>query len=515
MTIPSNLSPHAKNFGLGSWPARRAQLAPSRPAWTFEGATFTFADVDRRTRKLAHALLAAGVRPGDRIGYIGFNNPALLEFLFAAGRIGVVTVLINARLSAGEVEYIVQDSGISLLAFGAEQEEVCHQVVRSVGLDRVINVDDIDGVSEWSTSYLGFIEAGTDANVFAPVEFDDPCIIMYTSGTTGRPKGAVLSHANMFFSATNVLLSTDIRPDDVCLAVAPLFHIAGLNGLVLPVFLKGGHNIIHRSFVPNVVIETLRTQNVTSMFAVPAMLEALGASAEFREADFPAMRTLIGGGAPFPERTLKMWNDKGVEVQQGYGFTEAAPSVTLLSSEFALVKEGSAGKPQFFMDVRVLTPAGTDAAPGETGELVARGMNIMLGYWNNAEATANSFTNDWYLSGDIATVDDDGFYFLRDRTKDMYISGGENVYPTEIENALLNIPGVAEAAVIGVPDNKWGEVGRAFIVLRQDSTLDSDAIIDAVSPNLGRYKLPKSIVFVDTLPRTATGKVQKHLLRKN
>lgn len=507
-------SAHAKNFGLGSWPARRALLAPSQPAWTFEGTTSTFAEIDLRTRRLANALVDLGIKPGDRVGYIGFNHPALLELLFAAGRIGAITVLINARLSAGEVEYICQDSGLSLLAFGDAQTEVVRSVATKLGLTRVLHVDDSPGALPWSASYEHFLEDGSTQNLWAPVDFDDPCIIMYTSGTTGRPKGAVLSHANMFFSASNVLLSTDIRPDDVCLAVAPLFHIAGLNGLVLPVFLKGGHNLIQRSFNPGVVLETLRTENVTSMFAVPAMLDALGAHPGFAGAEFPAMRTLIGGGAPFPERTLKMWNDKGVEVQQGYGFTEASPSVTLLSSEFALAKEGSAGKPQFFMDVRVANEAGKDVAPGETGELLARGMNIMLGYWNNPEATESSFSEDWYHSGDIATVDADGFYFLRDRTKDMYISGGENVYPTEIENALLNIAGVAEASVIGVTDNTWGEVGKAFIVLQDGHRHDEASIMTGLTENLARYKLPKSIVFTETLPRTATGKVQKHVLRE-
>jgi fatty-acyl-CoA synthase len=512
MTTQGTFFPHAKNFGLGSWPARRALLEPTRVAWTFEGTATTFHDVDVRTRKLARALIATGIEPGDRIGYIGFNHPALLEFLFAAGRIGAVAVLINARLSAGEVNYIAQDSGIRLLAFGAEQTSVAENVVAQVGLRYAVNVDEVKDLEAWSVSYESFMDSGNTEDVLAPVELDDPCLIMYTSGTTGRPKGAVLSHANMFFSATNVLLSTDVRPDDVCLAVSPLFHIAGLNGLVLPVFLKGGHNIIHRTFSPTGVIETLRTENVTSMFAVPAMLEALGAVPEFSSTPFPAMRTLIGGGAPFPERTLKMWNSKGVKVLQGYGFTEAAPAVTLLSSEFALEKEGSAGKPQFFMDVRLAKPDGTDAQPGETGELLARGMNIMLGYWNNAEATASSFTGDWYHSGDLASIDDDGFYFLRDRTKDMYISGGENVYPTEVESALLNVPGVAEAAVIGVADAKWGEVGRAFVVTTPGAELSETSIIESVSANLARYKLPKKIVFTDSLPRNTLGKLQKHLL---
>jgi acyl-CoA synthetase (AMP-forming)/AMP-acid ligase II len=513
MKIPSLYSPHAQNFGMGSWPARRASLAPDRIAWRFEGTATSYAEVDRRTRRLSNALIAAGIKPGDRLGYIGFNHPALLEMLFAAGRMGAIIVLINARLSAGEVEYIAHDSGISLLAYGREQVEIARTVVEATGIDLSLNVDKVGEGEAFSRDYEEFLQTGTEHSQFAEVNFDAPCLIMYTSGTTGRPKGAILSHANMFFSATNVLLSADIRPDDVSLAMAPLFHIAGLNGVMMPVFLKGGTNVIHRSFNPQVALDELQNGGVTSMFAVPAMLEAMFALPEFTDAQFPELRTLIGGGAPVPDRTLRAWADKGVGIQQGYGFTEAAPSVTLLGPEYALTKQGSAGKPQFFMDVRVLHPEGRDAEIGESGELLARGMNIMLGYWNREQDTADSFVDDWYRSGDIAAVDEDGFHFLKDRSKDMYISGGENVYPTEVENILLNVPGVAEAAVIGIPDEKWGEVGRAFVVVAPDETHTSESILTGLEPNLARYKLPKSVVFVDSLPRTATGKVQKHLLR--
>lgn len=512
---PATDSPHARNFGMGSWPARRASLAPDRVAWRFEGVETSYAEVDRRTRKLANALIAAGIKPGDRVGYIGFNHPALLELLFAAGRMGAIIVLINARLSAGEVEYIARDSGITLLAYGHEQVEVTRKVITKVGIHLALNVDDTHEGSFFSTSFEQFLQLGTEHSEFAEVDFDDPCLIMYTSGTTGRPKGAVLSHANMFFSATNVILSADIRPDDVSLAMAPLFHIAGLNGVVIPVFLKGGMNVIHRGFNPSVALDELHNGEVTSMFAVPAMLEAIFALPEFAEATFPTLRTLIGGGAPVPDRTLRAWADKGVGIQQGYGFTEAAPSVTLLDPESAFTKQGSVGKPQFFMDVRVLRPDGRDAETGEAGELLARGMNIMLGYWNREQDTADSFVDGWYRSGDIAVVDEDGFLSLKDRSKDMYISGGENVYPTEVENTLLNIPGVAEAAVIGIPDQKWGEVGRAFIVVADGSEHTTESIIAGLEPNLARYKLPKSVFFVDSLPRTATGKVQKHMLRDN
>lgn len=504
----------SRNFGLGTWPARRVLLTPDAPAWTFEGIRRSYAEVDLRVRKLANAFTAIGVQLGDRVAYMGFNHPAVLETLFALGRIGAIAVLLNARLTHGEVDYMIDDSGAQVFLFGAEQRSIAHRFNADKPGLTTLSIDYDDELdSDWAVDYEQFLESGSETDALTRVELEDPCLIMYTSGTTGRPKGAVLSHANMMYSGLNCIISTDIRHDDVCLAVAPLFHIAGLNALVLPVFLKGGHILIQRQFNPIAVIDSLVNGHVTSMFSVPAMLDAMAAVDGFEQKTFPAMRTLIVGGAPVPARVLRQWNSRGVELQQGYGFTEAAPAVTLLASSDAIRKEGSAGKPQFFMDVRVVTENGRGAQTDETGEVYARGLSIIRGYWNNSVATAEAFDGEWYRSGDIASKDEDGFHFLKDRSKDMYISGGENVYPSEVESALLDLSGVLEAAVIGVPDNRWGEIGKAFLVLEEGHSLDPDQIASALEDRLARYKVPKLFEQLDTLPRTATGKVQKHLLR--
>jgi fatty-acyl-CoA synthase len=345
--------------------------------------------------------------------------------------------------------------------------------------------------------------------------WDDPCLIMYTSGTTGSPKGAVLTHGNIFFNDVNAVLEADFRPDEIALAAAPLFHIAALNGLVLPVFLKGGRSIIHESFVPDDVVTTIVSERVTSMFAVPAMMEAISQSPLFESSDISSLRTVIVGGAPAPLPMLLRWKDKGVEVQQGYGLTETSPAVLKLASADAERKLGSAGKEQLLVDVRIVDAGGQDVGPGGAGEILTRGPNVFPGYWNREDATEAAFVDGWFRTGDIASIDDEGFITLRDRAKDMYISGGENVYPAEVESALLGMPGILEAAVVGIPDAKWGEVGRAFVVVADGYSPTLEDIAVALGDRLARYKLPRSLVIIETMPRNSTGKLLKHVLREH
>lgn len=499
-----------QNIGLGSWPKRRATLTADRVAWKFEGELTTFAELERQVEELAAAFSAAGVGEGDRIAYFGPNHPTLLETLFAAGRIGAIAVILNARLAPAEVDYILGDSTPSLLIVGSGQEPMLANLDPQNVPARVLVVE---AAASDPRSFEAFRAVENPTAPDVKVGLDDPCLIMYTSGTTGNPKGAVLSHGNILYSALNVILSSDIRGDDTCLAAAPLFHIAGLNGLVLPTFLKGGETIIHRGFTPQAALEELRDSGVTSMFGVPAMLDAIAALPDFEASRFPALRSLVVGGAPVPERVLRLWNSRGVEIQQGYGFTEGAPAVLLLSPADSLRKLGTAGTSQFFVDVRVVGDDGHEIEPGGSGEIVVRGPNIMLGYWGREEDTAAVLQDGWYSSGDIATIDHDGYVSVLDRSKDMYISGGENVYPSEVESALLNVPGVAEAAVIGVRDERWGEVGRAFVVAAPGAALDEETVLAGLADRLARYKQPKTVEIMTELPRTGSGKVQKHLLR--
>jgi acyl-CoA synthetase (AMP-forming)/AMP-acid ligase II len=323
----------------------------------------------------------------------------------------------------------------------------------------------------------------------------------------------MLTHSNLFYQYVNALIGQDLRQDEVHLAAAPLFHIAGLNMMTLPTFTLGGRIIIHRTFKAAAVLAEMEQSRVTSAFLVPAMLDALSSDPAFPEADLSTVRGFMVGGSPLPERTIRTWQDKKVAIMQGFGMTETGPGVCMLEPRDGLVKAGSAGRAHFFTENQVVDLDGKPVPPGVPGEVIVQGPNVMAGYWNKPEETAKALDGGWYHSGDIAVVDEDGYMYIKDRIKDMYISGGENVYPAEVENALLSVPGVQEAAVIGVPDDKWGETGRAFVVLTPNAQVTSAAMREELKQRLATYKVPRDIVLVDELPRNATGKIQKHALR--
>jgi len=502
--------PSLQNLGIGSWPRRRAMLSPDRVAVEFEGTALTFAQFADRVEALSAWLAHHGVGPGDRVGYWGANHPALLETMFATTRIGASCVLLNARLAPAEAEYILNDSGAAVLFFGREQAEATEKIAGRIRANVLV---DIDGTGKAGTKY-GEIPVDVVAVPEVSCGLEDPALLMYTSGTTGRPKGAVLTHGNLFFNDINVLIDSDIRPDEVCLAAAPLFHIAGLNGLVLPTFLKGGTIVVHRRVEPAAIFSAIQDRGVTSLFAVPAMLDALAHHHLFSQTDLSSLRNIVVGGAPVPERILRSWAARDVAVQQGYGLTETAPAVLKLNAADGIRKAGSAGKPQFLVDVRLIAPDGQPARPGQIGEIQTMGPNVIREYWQRPDATAEAFAEGWFRTGDAAVQDEEGYYWIRDRYKDMYVSGGENVYPAEVESALLNVPGVAEAAVVGVPDEQWGEVGKAFIVPDHSVEFQSDEDIRvAVASALSRFKIPKHIEFIEKMPRTSTGKLLKTELR--
>lgn len=496
-----------QNLGIGSWPRRRATLTPDRTAVEFEGTSLTFAQFAQNVAEVSAWLSHQGIKPGDRVAYWGANHAALLETLFAVTRIGAICVLVNARLAPKEAEYILTDSGAAVLFFGQDQAESVSMIADTIPAEVFVDVDGIGTAQR----YDRLPSAAPVQEI--PCGFDDPAVLMYTSGTTGRPKGAALSHGNLFFNDINVLIEDDIRPDEVCLAVAPLFHIAGLNGLVLPTFLKGGTIVIHRKVDAEQIFSAVENRGVTSMFAVPAILDALAHHRQFATADLSSLRTIVVGGAPVPERILRDWAARGVSVQQGYGLTETAPAVLKLSPEDGIPLAGSAGKPQFLVDVRLVKPSGEMAAYGDVGEIQVVGPNVIREYWRHPEATRTAFADGWFRTGDAAVQDDRGYFWIRDRYKDMYVSGGENVYPAEVESALMDVPGIAEAAVVGVADERWGEVGKAFIVLEPEATLTADGIRDAVAPYLSRFKIPRYVQFLDRMPRTTIGKLLKTDLR--
>jgi fatty-acyl-CoA synthase len=502
-----------RNEGVGSWPARRARMAPHRVAWSFEGRSATYGELDERVRRLAHGLRGLGVRPGDRVAYLGVNHPALLETLFATGAAGAIAVLVNARLAVPEVEHILGDAGVGVAVHGAEHAAQAEQLAARVpGVRHWVDVDG-PGSDPAASGYERLIAGSAADDLDEAVGLDDPCALMYTSGTTGTPKGAVISHGNMTWNNYNQLVSVDLRPDERTLAVAPLFHLGGLNLTVTPTLMRGGLVHVLRGFDAGTVLRTLAAERITSVFAVPSMLEAMQVHPDFAGTDLSRLRTLLAGGAPLTRTTLDTWLDRGVVLQQGYGMTEASPSGLLLDAEDARRKVGSAGRMSFFTDVRVVGLDGRPARPGDVGEVVLQGPNLMSGYWNRPAESAAAFDDGWFRSGDAATVDDEGYVYIRGRYKDMYISGGENVYPAEVENVLVTIPGIRDAAVVGVPDERWGESGVAVVVAAPGAEVDPDAVVAVLRERLAAYKVPRRVVVATDLPRTASGKVRKHLLR--
>lgn len=409
-----------RNEGLGSWPARRARKTPHRSALIHGGTSLTYAQLYDRTTRLAHALRARGVRRGDRIAYLGPNHPSYLETLFAAGTLGAVFVPLNTRLAGPEIAFQLADSGAKALVYGSSHAGLVAGLPGST---------DVRAYVEVGAEYEEALASASAEPVDEPVVPDDTCIIMYTSGTTGRPKGAMLTHGNLTWNAINVLVDTDLIADERALVSAPLFHTAGLNMLTLPVLLKGGTCVLVEAFDPNATFDLIEQHRITFMFGVPTMFEQVARHPRWAGADLSSLRILTCGGSPVSTPLIAAYQERGLTFLQGYGMTEASPGTLFLDAEHAISKAGSAGVQHFFSDVRVVRPDFTAVDLDETGEVVVRGPHVMPGYWGLPEETAAAFADGWFRSGDAARVDEDGYVHIVDRIKDMIISGERTSTP--------------------------------------------------------------------------------------
>ncbi|MEO3868528.1 long-chain fatty acid--CoA ligase [Nonomuraea sp. B12E4] len=484
-----------RNQGIGSWPARRARMTPERVALTYRGRRHTYRDLRDRSYRLASAL---GVRRGDRVAFLGVNQPALVETFFAAGLLGAVFVPLNARLARPELRFILQDAQPAVLVLGEEQDG-----------------DGLPGRHVRAGDYEDLLAAGSPEPIDEPVSQADVCLIMYTSGTTGRPKGAMLTHANLTWNTVNLLVDVPLAHDEVTLISAPLFHIAALAQTLVPTVLKGGTAILEPAFDVDRTFDLIESERVTVMFGVPSMFNFLTRSPRWAGADLSSLRHLLCGGAPVPEPLIRVYQDRGLTFLQGYGMTETAPGALFLGAEHSIAKAGSAGVPCFFSDVRLVAPDGSAAAPGTPGEVYVQGPNVTPGYWRRPEETAKALSADgWFRSGDVGVADEDGYVRISDRLTDVIISGGENVYPAEVESALYEHAAVAECAVIGVPDERWGEVGKALVVTRPGAAVGAEDLLKHLDGRLARFKIPKYVEFVAELPKNAAGKLLKAPLRK-
>ncbi|HKU02651.1 MAG TPA: long-chain fatty acid--CoA ligase, partial [Arthrobacter sp.] len=464
----------------------------------------------------------------DRVAYLGENHPSFVETFFACGLLGAIFVPLNTRLAPPELQFQLQDAGARLLVNARALEASASAALEGTAVTHRLVVA-ADGGTERSAAtapaavghsvtveqYGEALQAAAAEPIDVPVGHDDGAMILYTSGTTGKPKGALLTHGNITWNCINTVVDMDLNRNDVALMISPLFHVASLDMGLLPMLLKGATVVLEAKFDPARVLELIREHKVTTLNGVPTTFQLLCEDPGWAAADLSSLDKLTCGGSAIPRRVLDAYEDRGIGFTSCYGMTETAPGVTMLPVDRSREKAGSAGLPHFFTDVRIADPLGGAVAPGEVGEIQISGPNVIKEYWNRPEATAASYADGaWFRSGDMGYRDQEGFLFVSDRLKDMIISGGENIYPAEVEAVISEHGAVGSVAVIGVPDDKWGEVPQAIVTLREGESLSAEQLRSFLDGRLARYKIPKSMVVVEDMPRTASGKIRKMELRK-
>lgn len=497
-----------RNSGVGSWPARRVRSNRNSTAIVFEEQAYTYAQVLDRSTRLANALRQLGVVRGDRIAYLGPNHPSIIETLFAAGMLGAILLPLNTRLAAAEHNFILHDASPKVLIWSPSCNSTAAALDNQLSIRFRISLStDTDNIFDYDT----LLRTASVTQIDEPVTLDDVCMIQYTSGTSGQPKGVILTHGNVTWNCLNFLVDVDLTVHEISLVVAPLFHTAGMNNSFLPPFLKGGTTILMAGWNPEQALQLIQKHSVSSMVAVPTIFQSMAQSPLWDHTDLSSIRVLVCGAAPVPITLIERYQERDLHFLQGYGLTETSPNATLLRAD-AVAKDGSAGTSCFFSDLRILALE-KEADTGMPGEVWAQGPNVSPGYWDRPQATQNTFKDGWLRTGDAAFFDDDGFIFIVDRIKDMFISGGENIYPAEVENAIYRHPAIKECAVVGIPDDQWGEVGRAFIVLKEGKDVPDKELQEFLGTQLAKYKIPKTYIRVENLPRTASGKLLKRQLR--
>ncbi|MEU9448907.1 long-chain fatty acid--CoA ligase [Streptomyces sp. NPDC048277] len=519
-------TPHPANSGLrvdlnpASAVERNARYHGDAVVVRYPGGDLTYAQLDDKAARLAGVLADGGVSAGDRVAYLGLNSGSFLVTMLAAFRLGAVFVPVNFRLAEAELEAVLSRSGAVALVCEEGHRESADSVRGRTSIARFLLVDDdpevpTTGAPGWET-WSPLLAAARPAADVAARSADDPAVLMFTSGTTGTPKGVVLTHGNIWWNSVNVELRLDTRRGDVTYAAAPLFHVGALNSFVLRTLVRGGTVVVRRGFDPRTCLDDLVDHRVNSMFGVAQMFAALARVPGVFEADLMSLRSVVVAGAPVPPSLIELYAEHGILLQQAWGLTETAPFATHLPVERTLEKVGSAGIPMPFTEVRVVdATTNRPVGAGEAGEIVVRGPNVTAGYWNNPEADKAAFDDEgWFHSGDIGHLDEDGCLYIVDRLKDMIISGGENVYPAEVERVLSAMPGVIDVAVVGVPDEQWGETVAAVISVDDPAAVTLEAVHTWAAGRLARYKLPRRLTVVPAVPRNASGKLDKAVVRR-
>ena len=500
------------NFNVAAQVIKQAELNPSDTAIIFEGTRRTYGEFAQRVRALAGLLRGAGVCVGDRVGFLGFNQPSFIETMFATVSLGAIFVPLNFRLTGEELAFIIGDAGVHSLIVDPDLVPVVKSVSERLPCRHFYSVHGaLDGFACLESS-LSVAEPLSEIATSSP---HDTLLIMYTSGTTGLPKGAMLTHGNIVWNNVNASLAFGANKSDVLLTAAPLFHIGGLNVMTISAFQMGSPLVLLRHFDPEAVLNAIEDHSVTHMFGAPAMFLFMAQHPTFATRDLSSIEILIVGAAPCPESLISLYGQRGISFCQGYGLTETSPFASFLGPQKCLEKLGSAGLPPVHTELRIVDHDNAAVGPNERGEICIKGPNIMKGYWNRPEATANAIDEmGWFHSGDVGYIDEEGYLYICDRLKDMVITGGENVYPAEVESVLFEHPAITEVAVIGLPDEKWGEAVTAVAAVTDGSDLTLEVLRDFAVSKLARYKLPSRLHIVEALPRNPAGKVLKFELRE-
>ncbi len=497
---------------IGDLAVQCARRYPSKKAFVYEGRSLTFYEFNQRVNKLADAILRLGLEPGSKVAVLSKNSPEMVEICFAAAKTGMVYVPLNFRLVPVELQFVINDAEIDILFVGDAFKKEVETIHNDISVAHIIQMDG---------EYEPFLATGTADEPPVAVRQEDIFSIFYTSGTTGGPKGVVLTHDNFLAGVINNTIAYRLGPSDVCLHVQPFYHTMQKN-MVLCQFYVGGTNVIMNNFDGHEFWKSVERDGITHMTLVYTGLVMVLDAFEEGKYSIGSLKSYSVGGqtTPLPilQRAVKLLGPDVVFVV--YGLTEASPLLTYLPKEdvalagVGLKRLASVGKELFSCHVRVVDGDGNDVKPGQMGEIIARGPNVMKGYWKRPEETAKTFDGGWLHTGDMATVDEDGYIYVVDRKKDLIISGGENISPHEIEDVLHLHPAVQECAAIGVPDEKWGEQVKAIVVLKKGQQATEKELIQFCAERLARYKLPKTVAFAEGLPKDPVGKIQKKILRE-
>jgi len=502
-------------LNIGEWISKRAIIAPDKPFLTEKNRAYSNRQFDRRVNQTAHALGHLGLAKGMRVALLMSNCSEFLEIFFACAKTGIIMVPLNFRLAVPELAYILRDSAPEILIYSPEFAGKVGEIrAAGVVIAQTFRLGDTGAQGDPSfADYVEGFEAVEPVEILG-VDLADPLFIMYTSGTTGDPKGAVLSHQNILFGAIHSLLGYGVDRSYKSLVVAPLFHIGALAASVTPIVYAGGSLQISSFYSASETLKTICREKINYMFAVPVMYQMIADTPEWKDADLSHVHFFISGGAPIPLAVIRKYQDeKGVGFVQGYALTETG-RLTSLDLEESIRKAGSVGKEVFHVNLRIVDDQGRDIRTTDPGEILVQGSNVFSGYWNREESTRAAFKDGWFCTGDMGRRDDEGFVYIVGRKVEMIISSGENIYPVEVERAIQQLPGIKEAAAVGIPDPKRGEVVGAFVILNGDTTVTEAEILNALSGKIAHYKIPKRIFFVEEFPRNPGGKVLKRILKK-